>query len=243
MALFSDGPISAIEDLTAQDSQLLEVAGTEGIDLGRKLALAQDELAVELAALLAGLAGAGIERVVVTPALKQWHAFRTLETIYRDACNSQLNDRYAKKQQGFRDMARWARGKLRETGIGMAADPLPQAQTPTVETAQGSLAPGTYFVTASWVNSAGEEGASASAAVVTIASGTLNVRTQDAPRNTTGWNVYVGTAPETMAQQNGTPIAAGQSWIQPGTLTLGRAPGAGQRPTYLQPVPRILQRG
>ena len=36
------------EDLTAQDSQLLDVASTEGIDLGGKLALAQEELGVEL---------------------------------------------------------------------------------------------------------------------------------------------------------------------------------------------------
>ena len=36
-----------------------------------------------------------IEQVVVTPPLKLWHIFRTLEMVYRDAYNSQLNDRYA----------------------------------------------------------------------------------------------------------------------------------------------------
>ena len=36
MALFTDGPISCIEDLTAQDSQLLNVASVEGIDMTQK---------------------------------------------------------------------------------------------------------------------------------------------------------------------------------------------------------------
>ena len=43
MALFMDGPISNIDDLAGQDSQLLDVANVEGIDVTRKLALAQDE--------------------------------------------------------------------------------------------------------------------------------------------------------------------------------------------------------
>ena len=43
MALFTDGPASNIEDLTAQDSQLSERGELEGIDVTRKLALAQEE--------------------------------------------------------------------------------------------------------------------------------------------------------------------------------------------------------
>ena len=52
MALFTDGAVSTTGDLTAQDSQLLDVASTEGIDVRQKLALAQEELGVELRALL-----------------------------------------------------------------------------------------------------------------------------------------------------------------------------------------------
>ena len=44
MALFTDGPVSSIDDLAAQDTQLLDVANAEGIDVTRKLGLAQDEL-------------------------------------------------------------------------------------------------------------------------------------------------------------------------------------------------------
>src|SRR5947209_6037992 len=52
MALYTDGPISSIEELTARDSQLLSVASTEGIDLAQKMALAQDELGLELCGML-----------------------------------------------------------------------------------------------------------------------------------------------------------------------------------------------
>ena len=48
MPLFTDGPISSIEDLTAQDSQLLNVASVEGIDTQRKIEIAQEEIAMEL---------------------------------------------------------------------------------------------------------------------------------------------------------------------------------------------------
>ena len=43
-----------MEDLTAQDSQLMSVASTEGIDVTRKSALAQEEVALEIATLLGG---------------------------------------------------------------------------------------------------------------------------------------------------------------------------------------------
>src|SRR6185369_8888666 len=98
MALFTDGPVSSILDLTARDTQLLNVAVAEGIDVTQKLALAQDELALELGALLSR-ASAGeslwapqpdIGSVVVTPPLKLWHTLRTLELFYADAYCSQL---------------------------------------------------------------------------------------------------------------------------------------------------------
>ena len=46
--LFTDGPPSNIQDLAAQDSQLLSVASVEGIDVTVKLALAHEELALDL---------------------------------------------------------------------------------------------------------------------------------------------------------------------------------------------------
>src|ERR1035441_4341461 len=89
MALFTDGPVSSIEDLTAQDSQLLNVANVEGIDVTQKLALAQDQLALELTTLLDRMSFVSqvywlapppsLSSVVVTPALKLWHTFRRSE--------------------------------------------------------------------------------------------------------------------------------------------------------------------
>jgi hypothetical protein len=258
MALFTDGSISTTEDLTAQDSQLLDVASTERIDLGRKLGLAQEELEMELRALLsqssswdafgwsalAGADSAGIGHVVATPPLKMWHTFRTLETVYRDAYNNERNDRYAGKRDAFHEMATWAWDKLLLLGIGMAWNPVPRAETPGVAPAQGSLGAGTYYVTMAWMNSAGEEGASARPAVATTTGGTLAVRPAAAPRGATGWRVYMGVSADSMFLQNTSPLAPGQSWTQPPTLTTaGRTAGSGQAPSYLWRAPRVLQRG
>ena len=254
MALFTDGPVSTIEDLTGQDSQLLDVARTEGVDLRRKLELAQEEIGLELSALLGRTVFAeqefrlsaerSLANVAVTSALKLWHTFRTLEMVYRDAYHSQLNDRYAGKRDAFRGMAKWAYEKLVQLGIGIVSDPIAQATTPEVETAPGGLRSGTYYVTTAWINGAGEEGACGSPAVITTAGGTLRAHPGKAPGNATGWNIYVGDSGDTMTQQNGSPIPAGQSWTQPNTTaTSGKAPSTGQKPNYTCCAARIIQRG
>ena len=259
MALFIDGPVSSVEDLAAQDSQLLDVASVEGIDVSQKLALAQDELTLEISALLTRVSyvdqlfwlapQSNVGSVVVTPALKLWHTFRSLEMVYSDAYNSQLNDRYAGKRDQFHAKAKWAYETLVAAGIGVASVPVPQAATPTV-TAAAAPAPGTplpngtYYVTVAWVNAAGEEGACALPATVTTSGSSLRVQPAGAPPKTAaGWNVYVGADPDSVALQNGSPIAIGQTWLQPAAVAAGRPPGPGQRPTYLKPVPRVIQRG
>lgn len=254
MALFTDGLISDLDDLTAQDSQLLEMASNEGIDVSRKLALAQDELAAELIVLLNKLSSANqvlwaaakpnLGNIVVTPPLKLWHTYRTLEMVYRDAYNSQLNDRYGGKRDQFHQMAQWASEKLIQIGIGVASNPVPRAATPQVSAAPGTLPDGTYYISAAWVNAGGEEGASSLPAVTTLAGSTVQVQAAAPPDGATGWNVYIGDAPETMVLQNGSTIHAGQIWQQTAALaTAGQAPGRGQGPTYLKPVPRMIQRG
>src|SRR5471030_3456545 len=149
MALFMDGSVSSMDDLTAQDSQLLDTASVENIDVTRKLALAQDELGLDLDTLLTRLSYTEqpfwytsppkISTVVVTPPLKMWHTFRALEMVYADAYNSQLNDRYAGNRDQFHTRAQWAYGKLAEAGIGIASDPIPRAATPNVTTVSGAL--------------------------------------------------------------------------------------------------------
>jgi len=225
----------------------------------QKLFLAQDELALELNALLTRLSYVdqlfwlapqpNLGSVVVTPALKLWHTFRSLEMVYSDAYNSQLNDRYAGKRDQFHLRAKWAYDTLVMAGIGVASVPVPRAAIPTV-TAAAAPAPGTplpdatYYATVAWVNAAGEAGASAVPATIATTGSSLLVQPAGAPPKTAaGWNVYVGTGPDSMALQNGSPIAIGQTWLQPATLAAGPPPGPGQSPSYLKPVPRVIQRG
>jgi hypothetical protein len=261
MALFEDGLVSAIDDLAAQDAQLLDVASAEGIDVTRKLGLAQEELGLELRALLARMAGpsdlllmtlagqADLSRVAVTPPLKLWHTYRSLEMVYGDAYNSQLNDRYAGKRDQFHARAAWAYEKLVGAGLGIVFAPLPQATAPQVTTAAGTpLADAIYYATMAWVNAGGEEGASAAPVSIMTTGSTLVVQPSPPggvpPANAVAWNVYVGSAPDGMYLQNAVAIGIAQAWRQPAALaTVGRKPGCGQRPNYIKPVPRLIQRG
>ena len=254
MALFTDGPPSSIEDLAAQDSQLLNVANVEGIDVTQKLGLARDELEVELFSLLNRNsrmyevlwvpAKPNLNTVVVTPPLKLWHTYRSLEMVYADAYNSQLNDRYAGKRDQFHALAKWAHEKLIQNGLGITGLPVAQAGTPTVVAAAGSLPDNTYYITMTWVNRNGEQGTSATPAAFSTTSSALLVEPGTPPANATGWNVFVGADPGSMTMQNGSPIAAGENWLQANPpSTTGQMPGDGQEPSYLLPVPRVIQRG
>ena len=256
MALFTDGPPASIDDLSAQDSQLLTVANVEGIDVTQKLLLAWDELGAELYSELS-LYGTRsgcwqpprphVDTVVVTLPLRLWHAFRALEMVYEDAYNSQLNDRYAGKRDRFHDRAGYAREWLFDAGVGIAAVPVARAAKATVNAAPPPglpLADGTYYVTTAWVNCNGEEGASGDPVDLTIASSTLAVQAGAQPANGIEWNVYAGPDPNGMTLQNTSPLAIGQTWIQPSPLTTGgRGPGSGQKETFLRVIPRVIRRG
>src|ERR1017187_9335474 len=102
MALFVDGLPAGLDELSEQDSQLLAVANLEGIDVSQKARLAHEELGIELDVLLRRLSYSGqslrstaapcLGQVVVTPPLRLWHVYRTIELVYTDAYYSQLND-------------------------------------------------------------------------------------------------------------------------------------------------------
>ena len=251
MALFTDGAVTGIEDLRGHDTQLLNVATVEGIDVTRKLALAHEELTVELWGLLDQLkrpvgslsAAPTIRQVVVTPPLKLWHIFRTLEMVYGDAYNSQLNDRYGGKRDEYREMVKWAYNKVRQSGLGIVMNPVEQAAAPMVSVSAGGLAVGSYYVSVAWTNAAGEEGASSTPSVIQVSGSSFAVQTT-ARANVNGWNVYCGKSPTTMTIQNAATLGPGQTWVQPDTLsTTGRVAGSGQKPNYQLPVPRTIQRG
>jgi hypothetical protein len=116
--------------------------------------------------------------------------------------------------------------------------------TPVLAAARGSLPDNIYYVTAAWVNRVNEEGASSIPAAITTASSSFSATLGPAPPNATGWNVYVGTDPDSMTLQNSSPLAAGAAWVQPVWISAtGRKPGSGQAPSYVQSLARILQRG
>jgi len=254
MALFTDGPPSSIDELAALDSQLLNVASTEGIDVTSKLELAHEEAGLDLYALLKRTSPAdrllwavvkpNLENVAVTRGLKLWHAYRTLELVYSDAYYSQLNDRYMAKCNRFQELAILHRERLIEAGLGMVSVPVPRAAAPSLTAALGSLPDNTYYLTATWVNRLSEEGASAIPVTITTTASSFSAQMGAAPANASGWNVYVGTDPDGMALQNGVPLGVGAAWVQPVWIsTAGRKPGHGQAPDYVEALPRILQRG
>ena len=168
MPLFTDGPISCVEDLTAQDSQLLDVASVERIDTTKKVWLAQEQVAMDLTVALKRLASTTqpqtqaaqitLNMVVVTPPLKLWNTAHSLELFYADAYNSQLNDRYAGKRDQFHDLATWAFGKLMEIGVGVTVTPVPRARIPILTPFPGALPDGVYYVTMDWVDQPGTAG-------------------------------------------------------------------------------------
>ena len=113
MALFTDGPISGIEDLTAQDSQLLNVASVEGIDVTQKIAIAQEEVAMDLIGVVEPVRLRG-SAILAYAAAEVGHGGgnaaaevvahgAVARIVYSDAYNSQLNDRYAGKRDQFHD--------------------------------------------------------------------------------------------------------------------------------------------
>jgi hypothetical protein len=236
------------------DSQLLNVASAEGIDVKRKVDLAHEEIGLDLNALLKRLHMAErlmwavvqpkLNDVVVTAALRLWHAYRTLELVYADAYNSQLNDRYQGKSNQFHEMAVSYRERLIDTGAGMVSIPVPRAMTPVLAAAPGSLPDDIYYATATWMNRVNEEGASASPAAISTSSSSFSAQIGPVPANAVGWNVYVGADPDGMTLQNSSPLELGVAWVQPVWISAtGRRPGTGQAPNYVQALPRIIQRG
>lgn len=249
MALFTDSPAIAVEDLASYESSILETANAEGIDLTAKIELARQEVGLQLASGIERLDGGGrdvkLTNVAVTAPLRVWMLFHTLSMVYRDAYHSQLNDRYKAKWQQYRGLSRWASEMLFQQGVGMVGDPMPEAEAPQAVASTGSLVAGTYFVRTSWVNAAGEYGAAGKLASVDLAAaGGLQVTAVNAPSRAVSWNVYAGVTPFDLYQQNTTALSPLVSWASTGALlTTSAKPGNGQDAGYLRPLPRLIQRG
>ncbi len=252
MALFTDGNPSTIEDLRSYESSLLEVARTEQIDLDGKLALATAEVGNELASFLLRRpsqdpqAGArrqlGLSTVVVTDAMKRWHTLLTLAMVFSDAYGNQLNERYQAKRDQYGSATGRAKRIAFDYGVGLVATGIPRAGTAVCSSIPGSGAAATYYVSVSWVGEA--EGAAAVPTTFdTTAGSDLAVITGAAPSGVTGWNIYVGLAPDTMARQNADPLVLGGQWVLSGSLIAGPTPAEGQAAESWVIETRVSQRG
>ena len=263
MALFTDAPISTLDQLAAQDTGVLDVASNEGIDASAKISLAQQELGVELTSAFSRSAFSRASRstwwpgsvatslvlqlsnIVVTPPLQLWHTFHTLALVYRDAYGNQLNDRYAAKWKEYQDLAKWASAMLFQTGIGVVSDPIAVAGSPEVDLLSGPQPATMYYVQMAWLNSTGEEGmASPVTSIDAPDQNSVQVRPINPPANTVAWNVYAGMAVDSVTLQNTTSLGMDQTWLMPSSgLVQGRRPTSGQEPNYYSQAPRFLQRG
>lgn len=263
MALFIDGQISNLQDLERYESGLLDVASTEQIDPTAKMALAQDLIGADLLLFLLqhstaytentlftgqismGRRRSGVSDVAVTEPLQRWHALRSIELIYQDAYNNQLNDRYKGKWQQYVRHASEAGEQLYRIGVGLVADPLSRAGAPLLIGVAGGSMAANYCVQITWVNRSGQEGEpSIQTSLQTVDSTQLLVAAPSAPATAVGWNVYVGFSPDSVSQQNGTPIPVGTDWTLPfGSFHYGRKPGRGQEALRYVVRDQKIQRG
>ena len=252
--LFRDSPAITIEDLANYESGILNTATSEDINLTVKITLATSEVGLQLESQFLPLSATNsapsgritLGNIVVTPALRLWLTYHTLEMVYREAYFSQLNDRYKAKWSEYQDLSTSASALLFQIGVGTTLDPIPQADQPALSLAPGSLTAGKYFVEVSWLSANGDEGAPSKLSAIDVPSGdTLQAQAVNPPTTAVSWNVYAGTTPAALYLQNSTPLAIGANWIAPDSalLAIGPTPGTGQEAVYLSPSPRILLRG
>jgi hypothetical protein len=257
MALFTDGPINEAIDLQNYENAILTVANSEQIDLAGKGALAQGEIASKLILFLLRRfrqpdvlwtvtyrRTIGVGDVVVTDPLRRWHALQTLALVYRDAYNNQLNDRYKGKWAEYEQLAADAAESYFQIGVGLVSGPIPKAALPLLTTIFGSGSAATYYAAVAWVNQTGQAGSASEVAQLTLSTGQqLVVAAVHPPPNATGWNAYIGEAPEATSLQNSGPIAIGNTWTLAAALQAGAPPGRGQEPTWFLVDQRLIERG
>ena len=254
--LLTDGNPNDNEDLRSYESAILDVAHTEAIDLSPKLALAGEEVAEDVLDFLLDHTGAdphtaarremGVSDVVVTRQMKRWHAVHTLEIVYRDAFNNQLNDRYQPKFLEYRELARNAREHTFHFGVGLVLIPIPRPGLPVVSAEPGPIPQTTYYARASWVGADAQESSPSELTTYDAPAGSVpNIQLTNPPAVAVGFNVYLGLTPEQLTLQNNAgPVPVGQSFTLPGTgLVEGRPPGDGQAADVYVSGGRVLLRG
>jgi hypothetical protein len=222
MALFTDGNIAGLSDLRAYESSILDMAAAEGIDLGAKLSLAQRELELQIVAFLlrrGQLSGVRreLDHVVVTDPMLHAHTMLTLSLIYRDAYNSQLNDRYQGKWKQYAGLAAHAVRQLFEIGIGITCTPIPRPQPPAISLLTGGYQQATtYTVRCALAGARGTTGAHSDPVLRQSTPGqTLEISLPELPQRCTGWVLYVADGDGVPSRQNPDVLPGGAVWTCP----------------------------
>lgn len=254
MAMLLDGPPSTIADLSARDSDLLNVSAAEGIDLTAKLQLLAADLEHSVESTLISMLPSGplagqrfpsLRQITVTPQLRLWHTFATLRAIYQDLFYSRLNDRYHAKMKMYGEEESRALDNLRTVGFGVVFDPLPQAVAPTITMVQSTGAGGTIYAAVSYVNKRGEQGVVSVPVEADIPAGTVaSISLTALADNACGWNVFAGVSPDLLLQQNTRTLDPLETiTVAPGNLAAGPKPELGQKANLLYPIPQRILRG
>jgi hypothetical protein len=256
MALLTDGDPNDTEALRVFETEILQLANVEAIDLCAKLRLATREVSYEAIDILLDRAGftdpraatrrfTGVADVVVTPQMKRWHALHTLEIVYRDAYNNQLNDRYRVKWKEYRELAVEAREQTVRFGIGVTSMPIPRAALPVFSFVSSVTPSAVYYVRVSWVSANGIEGSPSAVTTYQTPEGSdLRVSVSGAPAGVVAWNIFIGTSEGALMKQNTAPLAIGNTFVLTGgQIILGQAPGEGQSPETFVIGGRTVRRG
>lgn len=254
MALFIDGPANSVDALTDEDSGLLDTAEICGINVSTKLRLAWEEIHSDLylwlqrprpVMELIWAPTLRMDQIIVNGPLRRWERMSALAHVYRDAYFSQLVDRYQAKWDEYTALTRDAREIFIATELELTGDPIRKAEPPLLSTTEGAGMGGTFYASVAWVNAEKQEGQASEASSITAPAETyVTVSVTGAPENATGFNVYVGSTPNSMTLQNASPLAPGSSYTYiPGMVSGGRGPGYGQSPQFRRRLTRTILRG
>ncbi len=255
--LFTDTTPADKETLRTIESAVLDVAASEGIDIDAKLEIAAEQVGDELEIWLCqtvsnptswlspSWVAPSLDSVVVSPAIRRWHAYHTLESFYRDAYFQEMNDRFKGKWQMYGELRREARDQAFSYGIGIIGQPVPIGPLPVSGTALGDSDSAPVYVQLTWVSASGAEGAPGEMQSMVAPAGSQVVVsiTQKAPAGCS-WNLYAGASSDVMALQNQSPLGQNDIWtLAAPPVTGGRLIGTGQIADFVLADHGRIQRG
>ena len=243
--LFTDGTILGMQELREHDNFVLDVASTESIDLGSKLAVAQREIGYEIQSFLTTRrASAELSHVVVNQQMRDLLALHVLSIVYRDAYNLHLNDRYLGRWKEFTRASERGLLRLFQNGIGVTAVAVPQAAKPNFTVSpDGGLAAGMYVVHTAWQHISGTIGERSVGVIIDCSGGSISVNPGPAPSNVAGWFVFVSELDSPSARQNQSILAPEAEWTQSAVLRRDLAGPEVSGPDYYVRSAGLLSRG